>query len=159
MMKMRNILQGGLIFAALLSLSFILADSLHKRAYAQNGNIEAANNNNSKVTKKKTYMVVQPDLTIESAHPDTNDNRKMRIQIINKGNANAKACNMKIFYHRSGKVMVRSIAVSPIPAGETLWVLMDIGAPVSAASKVILRVDSPNRVRESNEANNSYTYQ
>ncbi len=54
--------------------------------------------------------------------------------------------------------MVRSTTVSPIPAGETLWVLMDVGAPISAASKVTMRVDDPNRVRESNEGNNSYTY-
>ncbi|MBA3766161.1 MAG: hypothetical protein H0W99_04060 [Acidobacteria bacterium] len=97
-------------------------------------------------------------MTIECAQIDTNDDRKLRIQIINKGNANAKVCNMKIFYHRSGKVMVRSTTVSPIPAGETLWVLMDVGAPISAASKVTMRVDDPNRVRESNEGNNSYTY-
>jgi len=157
-MNARNILREGVIVTALMSLSLAAAGYTHTLARAQDGNIQAANNSNNKVTKKKTYVIVQPDLTIESVQVDSNDDRKLRIQIINKGNANAKACNMKVFYHRSGEVMVRGTGVSPILAGETLWVLMDVGSPIPAASKVILRVDAPNRVRESNEANNSYTY-
>jgi hypothetical protein len=150
-MKMRNILRGGLIFSALVVLSLI-------HVQAQNGNIQAENSNSSKATKKKPYVIIQPDLVIEGARVEPNDERKLGVLVANRGNVASKACNLKIFYHRSGSVMVRGAVVSALPPGETLWVLVNIGSPLSAASKVTMRVDDPNRVRESNEGNNAFIY-
>ena len=157
MMKVRTILQRGLMLAGLLSLSLIVAGSLQTPAYAQNGNMQAQGNNN-KVTKKKPYAIILPDLTIESARVEGSDDRRLGVLIANKGTAASKACNLKIFYHRSGAVMVRGAVVSPIAKGENLWVVIDIGSPMANASKITARVDDPNRVRESNEGNNSFIY-
>ena len=157
MMKVRNISQGVLLLAGLLSLSLSVADTLQTRAYAQNGNMQAQGNNN-RVTKKRPYAIVLPDLTIESARDEGSDDRRLGVLIANKGTAASKACNLKIFYHRSGEVMVRGAVVPPIAKGENLWVVIDLGSPMAHASKITARVDDPNRVRESNEGNNSFTY-
>ena len=157
-MKSRN---KGLICLmlalCLTGLSFIAAGSNRTGARAQNGNIQAGNNN-SGVKKKKSYVIVLPDLTIESARVEGNDDRRLGILIVNKGNVASKSCNLKLFYHRSGQIMRRGATVAPIPPGENLWVVMDIGSPIASASSITLRVDDPNRVRESNESNNSFTY-
>lgn len=155
-MKVRNILQSGLIFAGLLGLSLLVTEPLQGLVHAQNGNIQAGGNN--KVTKKKPYAIILPDLTIESARAEGSDDRRLGVLIANKGNLASKACNLKVFYHRSGEVMVRGVVVPPIAKGENLWVVLDLGSPMANASKITARVDDPNRVRESNEGNNSFIY-
>jgi subtilase family serine protease len=86
------------------------------------------------------------------------DDRRLRVQVVNEGNKNAGGCTLKLFYHRSGKVMVRTFAVSSIPAGETLWMSINMGSPAAAASKITMRVDDPSVVKESNEGNNTHVF-
>ena len=99
-----------------------------------------------------------PDLVIRQVQAVPNDDRKLRVQVMNKGRAQAGGCNLKLFYHRSGKIMVRGTYVSELGAGKEQWVLVDIGSPIANASSVTLRVDDPNRVAEMDEGNNSYIY-
>ncbi len=138
----------------LLSYLALPASSLLVRA--QNGDIQAGNNNSMSKKKKRPYVIVLPDLVIRSAQSETDDDRKLRVQVVNTGNKNAGASTLKLFYHRSGKVMVRNFAVSPVPAGETLWMLINMGSPAAAASKITMRVDDPSVVKESNEGNNTH---
>lgn len=99
-----------------------------------------------------------PDLVIREVQAVPSDDRKLRVNVVNVGRANAGACNLKLFYHRSGKIMVRGTTVPVIPAGGNQWVLVNIGSPIAHASKVTLRVDDPNRVAESDEGNNWNIY-
>ena len=46
--------------------------------------------------------------------------------------------------------------VPAIAKGHGAWVLVDIKSPMKAASSIWLRVDDPNRVKESDEGNNSF---
>jgi hypothetical protein len=99
-----------------------------------------------------------PDLVIRQAQAVPNDDRKLRVNVVNTGRATAGNCNLKLFYHRSGHIMVRNASVSEIQAGGSQWVLVDIGSPIAHASKVTLRVDDPDKVSESNEGNNWNVY-
>ena len=104
------------------------------------------------------HMQGLPDLVIRQAQAVPNDDRQLRVNVVNTGRAKAGACNLKLFYHRSGKIMIRNTPVPEIPAGGNDWVLVNIGSPIANASKVTLRVDDPNQVPESNEGNNWNIY-
>jgi hypothetical protein len=104
------------------------------------------------------YTQGLPDLVIREVQAVPSDDRKLRVNVVNAGRANAGACNLKLFYHRSGKIMVRGTFVPEIPAGGNQWVLVNIGSPIANATKVTLRVDDPNRVPESDEGNNWNIY-
>ena len=156
-MKTGNIFRAGLFAVFLMVLVAALSGTLYTRARAQNGNMQAVNNNRG-VKKKKPYTIILPDLTIESVRAEGNDDRRLGILVANKGNVASKACNLKVFYHRSGQVMVRGVTVPPIAKGEDMWVVLDVGSPLANASSITMRVDDPHRVRESNEGNNNFTY-
>jgi hypothetical protein len=157
-MKVRNILPPQLMVMILMGFGLALAGSIHTQTYAQNGNIQAGNNSGMAKQKKRDYVIVLPDLVIRSAQSETDDDRKLRVQVVNTGNKNAGASTLKLFYHRSGEVMVRNFAVSSIPAGETLWMLINMGSPAASASKITMRVDDPSVVKESNEGNNTHVF-
>lgn len=106
----------------------------------------------------QTHAQGLPDLVIREVQAVPSDDRKLRVNVVNSGRAGAGACNLKLFYHRSGKIMVRGTTVPEIPVGGNQWVLVNIGSPIANASKVTLRVDDPNRVAESNEGNNWNIY-
>lgn len=103
-------------------------------------------------------IVVKPDLVIGEVQAVPGDDRKLSVRLVNQGTAGAGPTNMKVFYHRSGKVMVRGTFVQAIPAGGNLWVVADIGSPIAYASAVQLRVDDPNRIGELSEGNNGYIW-
>ncbi len=108
------------------------------------------------VTEGRTQGL--PDLVIREVQAVPNDDRKLRVNVVNAGRAQAGACSLKLFYHRSGKVMVRNTPVPALPTGGSDWVLVDIRSPIASATKVTLRVDDPNQVPESNEGNNWNIY-
>ena len=147
----------ALSLAGLLLALALPAASLPARAQ-EGGGIQAGNNSTATPKKKRPYAIILPDLVIRSASSEPNDDRKLRVQIVNTGNKNAGACTLKLFYHRSGKVMVRNFYVAPTPAGETQWMSINMGSPAAAASKITMRVDDPSVVKESNEGNNTHVF-
>jgi hypothetical protein len=102
--------------------------------------------------------VVLPDLVIRQVVAVTGDDKKLRAHIVNVGNADAGGCNLLLFYLRSGQTVKRGTYVAPIAKGKDLWVDVNNDNLTAAASSIHLRVDDPNRVKESNELNNSYKF-
>jgi hypothetical protein len=99
-----------------------------------------------------------PDLVIRQVVAVAGDDKKLRAHIVNVGNADAGACNLLLFYLRSGQTVKRGTYVTPIAKGKDLWVDVNNDNPLAAASSISLRVDDPNRVKEANELNNSYKF-
>ena len=97
-----------------------------------------------------------PDLVIRQVLTDKGDDRKLRAHIVNIGGADAGSCNLMLYYHRGGQVVKRGTNVPAIPKGKDLWVDVENDKPAATASSISLRVDDPDRVKESNELNNSY---
>lgn len=99
-----------------------------------------------------------PNLIIRDVKPVPGTDSKLNAQIYNQGVANAAKTSVKLFYHRSSKVMTRSGNVPALVANGFQWVVIDVGSPIANASKVTLRVDDPNTVSETNELDNNYKY-
>jgi hypothetical protein len=99
-----------------------------------------------------------PDLVIRQVVAVAGSDKKLRAHIVNVGNADAGACNLLLFYQQNGQTSKRGTYVTAIAKGKDLWVEVNNDSPVAAASSISLRVDDPNRVKESNETNNSYKF-
>lgn len=99
-----------------------------------------------------------PDLIIRQVVAVTGDDRRLRAHIVNIGNADAGGCTLSLFYQRNGQTVKRGTYVTPIARGKDLWVDVNNDNPIAAASSITLRVDDPNRVKESDELNNSYKF-
>ena len=97
-----------------------------------------------------------PDLVIRQVVAIKGDDRKLRAHVVNIGEADAAGCNLMLYYHRAGQVVKRGTSVPAIQKGKDLWVDVNNDNPAAAASSISLRVDDPDRVKESNELNNSY---
>jgi len=97
-----------------------------------------------------------PDLVIRQVVPVKDDDKRLRAHIVNVGGADAGGCNLMLYYHRAGQVVKRGTNVPAIQKGKDLWVDVNNDNPAAAASSISLRVDDPDRVKESNELNNSY---
>jgi hypothetical protein len=99
-----------------------------------------------------------PDLVIRQVVAVAGDDKKLRAHIINVGNADAGGCNLLLFYQHNGQTVKRGTYVTAIAKGKDLWVDVNNDNVLAAASSISLRVDDPNRVKESNELNNSYKF-
>lgn len=99
-----------------------------------------------------------PDLVIRQVVTVTGDDKKLRAHIVNTGGADAGGCNLTLYYHRSGQIVKRGTYIPPMPKGKDIWVDVNNENSLAAASSISLRVDDPDRVRESNELNNSYKF-
>jgi subtilase family serine protease len=103
-------------------------------------------------------VIAVPDLTIEKVKAVPGDDSKLKVRVQNVGSGGSGPNNMKLFYHRSGQVVVRGAVVPVLAAGAQDWVVVDADSPIANAEHVYLRVDDPNRVAELDEGNNSYIY-
>jgi hypothetical protein len=99
-----------------------------------------------------------PDLVIRQVVAVAGSDKKLRAHIVNVGNADAGACNLLLFFQQNGQTIKRGTYVTPIAQGKDLWVDVNNDNSIVAASSISLRVDDPNRVKESNEVNNSYKF-
>jgi hypothetical protein len=99
-----------------------------------------------------------PDLIIRQVVAVAGSDKKLRAHIVNVGNADAGACNLLLFFQQNGQTVKRGTFVTAIAKGKDLWVEVNNDSPTAAASSISLRVDDPNRVKESNELNNSYKF-
>jgi hypothetical protein len=99
-----------------------------------------------------------PDLVIRQVVAVAGSDKKLRAHIVNVGNADAGACNLLLFFQQNGQTTKRGTYVTPIAKGKDLWVDVNNDTPIAAASSISFRVDDPNRVKESNELNNSYKF-
>jgi hypothetical protein len=105
-----------------------------------------------------TQAAPLPDLVIRQVIAVAGSDKKLRAHIVNVGNADAGACNLLLFFQQNGQTAKRGTYVTPIAKGKDLWVDVNNDNPIAAASSISLRIDDPNRVKESNELNNSYKF-
>ena len=103
-------------------------------------------------------LAALPDLVIKQARPVPGNNKQLRVLVANQGRAKAGAANLKGLYRRGGKTLTRSASIPALKAAGQAWVLLDFGAPLARASRIDLRADDPNRVREAKEGNNGLSH-
>ncbi len=116
----------------------------------------------SRAPTSKKANAVQPDLIIKQfLFPPTND-KALRVQVVNQGNAASQACRLVVAVRKiNGTAVGRQTHVN-IPAlapGKTVWLVIDAKSilpnNVSLQSTTFkLNVDATKLVAESNESNN-----
>ncbi len=102
-------------------------------------------------------LAALPDLVIKRATPVPGNHKQLRVLVANQGQGKAGAASLKGFYRRSGKTLTRSARIPALKAAGQAWVLLDFGAPLARASRIDLRADDPNRVKETKEDNNGHS--
>lgn len=101
---------------------------------------------------------VQADLTIEDAQLAPANPNRLRVRVANRGLAPAVETNITLVYHRNGKATSMVAPVPLLQAGERQWLIVEVGAPLAAAAEVVLHIDEPPAVIESDETNNTYVW-
>lgn len=101
---------------------------------------------------------VQADLTIEDAQLAPANPNRLRVRVANRGLAPAVETHLTLVYHRAGKATAMTAPVPLLQAGERQWLIVEVGAPLAAADQVVLQIDEPASVIESDETNNTYVW-
>jgi subtilase family serine protease len=99
-----------------------------------------------------THM--QADLTIESVQVAPANPGRLRVRVANQGLSPAVETQLTLMYRRGGDAEVRSAVVPMLQTGERQWLVVEGGSLLREADKVLLKIDDPDRVAESDEANN-----
>jgi len=101
---------------------------------------------------------VQADLTIEDAQLAPANPNRLRVRVANRGLAPAVETEVTLVYHRKGKATAMVAPVPLLQAGERQWLIVEVGAPLAEADQVVLHIDEPARIVESDEGNNTYRW-
>ena len=102
--------------------------------------------------------VPRADLVIVAARATREHPALLRVHVANHGAAAAASTNLRLFYQKGHRHLTADGAVPALAPGGAAWVQVRAPGPLDEARHVTLRVDEPNRVRESNESNNGYVY-
>lgn len=102
---------------------------------------------------------LRPDLVIEDAQVAGANPNRLRVRVANRGLAPAVETQITLTYQRGEE---SALIVAPIPllqAGERQWFIVEVGASLTEADRVVLRIDEPPQVAESDENNNRYLFE
>jgi subtilase family serine protease len=97
---------------------------------------------------------MKADLTIEAVQVAPANPGRLRVKVANQGLSPAVETQLVLIYHHGDDVAVRSAVVPLLETGERQWLVVEGGTLLREADKVLLRIDDPDRVDESDEANN-----
>jgi subtilase family serine protease len=101
---------------------------------------------------------MKADLTIEDVQVAPANPGRLRVRVANQGLSPAVETQLMLIYHRGGDVETRSAVVPMLQTGERQWLVVEGGTLLREADKVLVRIDDPDRVNESDEANNSVEF-
>ena len=97
---------------------------------------------------------MKADLTIETVQVAPANPGRLRVRVSNQGLSPAVETQLTLVYQRGGDAEVRSAVVPMLQTGERQWLVVEAGSLLREADKVLLHIDDPDRVDESDEANN-----
>lgn len=99
-----------------------------------------------------------PDLSLRAAKHVPQHPRQIQFEVYNGGNGPSKPTQVKVFFHKNGKVATASGAVPMVPSKGSIWVIVAGPMALNAADGITARVDDPNIVSETDELNNSLKF-
>jgi hypothetical protein len=99
-----------------------------------------------------------PDLTIRAAKHMPHNPKQIQLEIYNGGAGPSKPTQVKVFFHKNGKVSTTQGAVPMLAAKASVWVIVGTPMPLNAADGITARVDDPNVVPETDELNNGLKF-
>jgi hypothetical protein len=102
---------------------------------------------------------LQPDLVIEDAQVAGSSPNRLRVRVANRGLAPAVETQITLVYHRGEESALMAAPIPLLLAGQRQWFIVEVGASLAGADTVVLHVDEPPRVAESDEGNNGYVFE
>jgi CARDB len=101
-----------------------------------------------------------PNLRIREAEPLDRGRgaTQLKVKVVNTGAGPSTPTQLKFMYVKDGATATASAPVPALAANQEVWVNVGSAKPLAAADKVYLRVDDPNKVAETSEADNSFIF-
>jgi hypothetical protein len=96
------------------------------------------------------------DLVIEQVQPSPAVPTKLFVKVINKGSAPSTPTNLKALHWIGSQSTARGTMVPALQPGQSEVILAELGGTIEEATQLYVRVDDPNRIKETNEGNNSF---
>jgi subtilase family serine protease len=98
------------------------------------------------------------DLVVEDVQPAANLLSKVFVKVTNVGTSPSTPTNLQAISQKDGQTIIRGTLVPVVEPGTSQVVLAQLGTTISSAEQIDLHVDSPNRIKESDEGNNGFHY-
>ncbi|MGH7572173.1 MAG: CARDB domain-containing protein [Gemmatimonadota bacterium] len=106
-------------------------------------------------TRVQPPSMALPDLRIRTAMVDPSKPKEVKVRVANTGQAASGATRVRVWVIPQGKAWY-----GPVPAlaaGQDAWTTVQADMPVMAAQQAFVRVDDPDKVKETDEGNNGHT--
>jgi hypothetical protein len=102
---------------------------------------------------------ILPDLIIELARIEASNPSVMRVKVANVGFLAATATQITLLIEREGKSYTTTVTTPLLKAGDRQWMVIALGMRPVRTDRVLLQIDDPDWLEESDEANNLYVFQ
>jgi len=102
---------------------------------------------------------IQPDLIIELARIEPSNPSVMRVKVANVGFLAATTTQITLLIEREGKSYTSTVTTPLLKAGDRQWMVIALGMRPVRTDRVLLQIDDPDWLEESDEGNNLYVYQ
>ena len=102
---------------------------------------------------------ILPDLVIETARIEKGIPSRMRIKVANIGLLAATSTQLTLQVTREGETISSMVTTPLLKTGDRQWMMVVLDFLPVTTDRVLLRIDDPDWLEESNENNNSYVFQ
>jgi len=101
---------------------------------------------------------VLPDLIIEDVRIDASNPSLLHVKVANIGLLAATHTQLSLLIEREGVTTSTTITTPMLKTGARQWLVVALGMRPLRTDRIILRIDDPDRLEESDETNNLYVY-
>lgn len=101
---------------------------------------------------------ILPDLIIEQARIEASNPSVMRIKVANVGFLAATSTQLTLLIERQDETISTTVTTPLLKAGDRQWMMVALGMRPTRTDRVLLRIDDPDWLAESDETNNHFYY-
>lgn len=102
---------------------------------------------------------IQPDLIIELARIEPSNPSVMRVKVANVGFLAATSTQLTLLVERKDETYTTTVTTPLLKAGDRQWMVIALGMRPVPTDRVLLQIDDPGWLEESDEGNNLYVFQ
>ena len=101
---------------------------------------------------------ILPDLIIEQARIEPSNPSLMRVKVANVGFLAATSTQLSLLIERQDETTSTTVTTPLLKAGDRQWMVIALGMRPVPTDRVVLRIDEPGWLDESDESNNEFIY-
>ncbi|HKX55346.1 MAG TPA: CARDB domain-containing protein [Xanthomonadales bacterium] len=104
------------------------------------------------------HAEILPDLVIEQARIEPSNPSLMRVKVANVGFLAATSTQLSLLIERQDETISTTVTTPLLKAGDRQWMVIALGMRPVPTDRVVLRIDEPGWLDESDESNNEFLY-